>query len=77
MEKFTLYSEALIFISVFTVIVIVPCFFTTLIGKEMIDRIGRFPTKTSIIQVKALYRLVFIEIVAFSLLASFYRVFAN
>ena len=77
MEKFNLYTEALIFISVFSVIILLPCFFTALIGREMIDQIGRFPTKTSLIQVKALFKLVVIEIIAFSLLASFYRVFAN
>jgi len=77
MESFNLYTEALIFINVFAVIVLIPCYFVFLIGRHMMDDMGRFPTRAPAIQAKALLKLVVVEVAAFFFLTAFYRVFAN
>ena len=77
MEKFTLWTEALIFVNVFAVIVLVPCYFVYLIGRDMMDETGRFPTQAAMIQAKALLKLILIEVAAFFSLTAFYRIFAN
>jgi hypothetical protein len=77
MEKFNLYSEALIFVSVFAVIVLIPCYFVFLIGRNMMEEMGRFPTRAAFIQAKALLTLMVVEVGAFLFLTSFYRIFAN
>jgi len=51
MEPFNLWAESVIFMTVFSVIIIVPCILVALIGRDMIDQIGYFPTKTPIIQI--------------------------
>ena len=77
MEEFTLFTEALIFVSIFAVIVWVPCYFVLLIGRNMLDEVGRLPTRIPAIQAKALFKLIIVEVMAFFLLTAFYRVFAN
>lgn len=77
MEHFNLYTEALIFVSVFSVIVLVPCYFVFLIGRSMMDEIGRYPTRAVGIQARALFKLIMVEVAAFFFLTAFYRTFAN
>jgi len=76
MEKFNLYSEAFIFISLFAVLILVPCFFMIFVGRNMIDQIGRFPTKTALIQVKAVLKLLGIEVITFLMLIAFFNRFS-
>ncbi|HLF19094.1 MAG TPA: hypothetical protein VI749_09460 [Candidatus Omnitrophota bacterium] len=77
MEPFNLVSEAVIFIAVFSIVVMLPCYFVVMIGRDMIDQIGQFPTMAARIQLKALFKLVAVELVSFFLLIAFYRVFAH
>lgn len=77
MEPFNLFSEALIFIAVFSLVVMLPCYFVMLIGRDMIDQIGQFPTMAAKIQMKAFLKLAGVELVTFFLLIAFYRVFAH
>jgi hypothetical protein len=77
MEPFNLYTEALIFVSVFSVVILVPCYFVIMIGRDMMEKIGRFPTQTPAIQVSALLKLIVVEVIAFTLLTSLYRIFSS
>ena len=77
MEKFNLYTEALIFISIFTVIILVPCYLVFLIGRQMMDETGQYPTRAPIIQAKAILKLLVVEAGAFFCLTAFFRVFTN
>ena len=77
MEKFNLYGEAFIFISLFALFILVPCYFIITIGRSMMDEIGRFPTKTAFIQVTAVLQLLGIEVITFLSLIAFFNRFSG
>ena len=76
MVEFDLWAESLIFGLIYTVIVIVPCVIVAIIGRNMINRLGTYPSQTPAIQMSILIRLVLLEIITFSLLILFYHIFA-
>jgi len=77
MVSFDLWFESFIFAAVYGVIVMVPCVMVGLIGKKMIDKLGRYPTKSPAIQMSIFLQLIVIEIIAFFCLIAFYHVFAG
>jgi len=76
MVEFNLWGESFIFAVIFAFIILVPCVLVAFIGTRMIDRLGRYPTKTPVIQMSILVPLVAIEIVTFALMLGFYRFFS-
>ena len=76
MIEFDLWAESFIFGLVYTVIVVVPCVIVAIIGRNMINRLGTYPSQTPVIQMSILIRLVLLEIVTFALLLLFYHIFA-
>ena len=77
MIPFNLWSESFIFAVIFTFIVLVPCVLVMLMGKKMIQQLGRYPSKTPAIQMSIFVQLVVIEIVTFTLLTGFLFVLAH
>jgi hypothetical protein len=76
MIVFDYWWEALIFGTVFGSIIIIPCFLVAMIGRKMIDQMGQYPSKTPFIQMSIFYKLVLIEVFAFTLLLLFYHFFS-
>lgn len=72
---FGYWREGLTFIALFLFVVGFACFWVALIGSRMINEIGNFPTQSSRIQFAAAWKLILVEILAFSLLLMFYIFF--
>ena len=77
MVSFDLWGESFIFGMVYSVIIMVPCLIVLFIGRKMIDRLGRYPSKTPTIQMSILFPLVILEVVTFAALIGFFRVFSS
>lgn len=69
------WGESAIFVLIFAVIIAVPCFFVAILGSRMLNDMGNHPSKSSVIGVKACWKVLIAEIVSFSLLALFYHIF--
>ncbi len=76
MIEFDLWAESFIFGLIYTVIVIVPCIIVAIMGRNMLNRLGTYPSQTPAIQMSILVRLVLLEIVTFALLILFYHIFS-
>ncbi len=66
-------SVALVFISIFWAIMLIPCIGISWIGVQLINKLGRYPSKTPAIQMTILFKLVFIEVVSITLLLGFFK----
>jgi len=66
-------NVAAVFILIFYVMIIIPCVGVSVIGYKLIDKLGRFPSKTPAIQMGVLVKLVVVEVVSFTLLLSFFK----
>lgn len=77
MIAFDLWTESFIFALIYSVLVIVPCILVTLLGRKMIDELGRFPSKTPVIQVNVFYKLVVVESMTFIFLIGFYHILSG
>lgn len=64
----------LIFVGVFFVCIAIPCVGVAWLGKNMLNRLGRYPSKTPAIQLSVAFKLVIIEIVSFTLLLTFFKI---
>ncbi len=54
---FKYWYESIIFIIVFSVLVLVPCFFTVLFGCKMLNDLGNSPSKAGKIQLAAGWKI--------------------
>ena len=72
---FAHWYEALIFILVFSTIVGAPCFAVVVLGTQMVNDMGNFPTKAAEIQSSASWKVLLVEIIAFFCLAAFFHFF--
>ena len=52
----------------------VPCVFTAIYGSKIINDLGNFPTKSALIQMKASWIILLVQIVSFLLLLGFFNV---
>lgn len=77
MRKFDQWTEAFVFCAIFAGIIIIPCALIGLIGRNMINKLGRYPSKTPAIQMSVLFQLFVIEIIGFVGLIGFYNFFAE
>ena len=69
--------EGLELIGMFLVAVAVPCFLVGLWGSKMINDLGNNPSKNVQIQARSWWKILLVEIVAFSLLVGLYIVLYN
>ena len=77
MIPFDLWGESFIFAALYSILIIVPCVLVAWIGRDMITRLGKEPTKTSAIQMSILGKLVTIEVVTFTFMLVFFRFFSH
>jgi TRAP-type C4-dicarboxylate transport system permease small subunit len=66
-------SAALVFILIFCTCVLIPCVAIGWVGKNLIHRLGHFPSKTPAIQMSILFKLVVIEVVSMSLILLLFK----
>lgn len=72
---FKYWHEAFIFVIIFSVLVIVPCYFIATFGAKMINEMGNFPTRAEEIQSKSLWKVLVTFIVAALALSVFFHIF--
>lgn len=77
MVKFSGWGEIFIFIFILSCIVLIPCILVVMLGTKMINQLGRYPTKTPIIQMSIFFPLVLIEFFAFGAFVLFYNAFGS
>ncbi len=65
---------ALIFIGIFFVLMLIPTVGIAWIGWRLIERLGRYPSKTPAIQLSVVFKLVVVEVVSMTLLLVFFKV---
>ena len=56
MIEFDLWRESFIFALVYSVMIIVPCVLIALLGRSMIEKLGRYPTRTPVIQMGVFFQ---------------------
>ena len=66
-------SVVLMFILIFAFIIMVPCIGIAWIGRNLIEQLGRYPSKTPAVQMSILLKLVILEVVSFSLILLFFK----
>ncbi|OGX05622.1 MAG: hypothetical protein A2Z88_09160 [Omnitrophica WOR_2 bacterium GWA2_47_8] len=67
-------GASLIFIIIYYVLIIIPCIGTAWLGAKMMNAVGQYPSKTPMIQMNLVVKLVFLEVVSFTLLLVFFKV---
>lgn len=72
-----MWRESLIFIGLFYFIMLVPCLSVGWLGFKLLDKLGRYPSKTPAIQMGIILKLVTIEVVSFTLLLLFFKVLVS
>ncbi len=75
MIEFTEWGQALIFVLVFSVLIIIPCFAVVKLGTKLIGELGYYPSKAALIHMSAFWWLVLIEFLTFLALMGFYNFF--
>lgn len=68
------HSTMFVFVLIFAVLIAIPCIGIAWIGSRFIEKLGRYPSKTPAIQMSVVVKLVFLEIVSWTLLLLFFKV---
>jgi len=70
---FEYWHEAIKFIAIFFLMIMVPCLVVAWMGYKMITKIGFHPSKTPFIQLSIVFKLVTLEVLTFAAIMAFYR----
>ena len=77
MESVAGWGEVIVFVVIFYCIIGIPCFLIVVIGRDLIDKLGRFPSRTPAIQLSVAFKLIVLEIFTFGALIAFHNFFYN
>lgn len=72
-----MFGPMLILLLVFTFVMAVPCIGTIILGSRLMDRLGRYPSKTPVIQINTIAKLVALEVISFGMLTMLYHVLSD
>lgn len=75
--RFQYWTEGLIFIGMFMLIVGIPCVLVAWLGTRLINYIGEHPSSSAKMQMTVCVQLLFVEILSFSVLALFFHIFSD
>lgn len=68
------HSTMAVFVLIFFVLIAIPCVGIAWIGSKFIEKLGRFPSKTPAIQMSVVVKLIFLEVVSWTLLLLFFKI---
>ena len=74
---FEYWTESIVLILLFFVIILIPCVGVSIMGSKMIDQLGQFPSRAPVIHMSVLLKLSVLEIISFAMLLVFFRVFSD
>jgi len=66
-------GAAVVFVLVMDSFMILPCIGIGWIGVRLINKLGRFPSKTPAIQLGVMFQLIVLEVISFTLLVGFFK----
>jgi TRAP-type C4-dicarboxylate transport system permease small subunit len=66
-------GAAAVFITVFYVLMLIPCIGIGWLGWDLLTRLGRYPSKTPAIQMSVLFKLVVVEVLSITLILVFFK----
>ena len=72
-----MFVAALILLAMFTFVITVPCVGIAILGYKLMDKIGRYPSKTPAFQTNIVVKLFILEIIAFGMLSVLYHLLAD
>lgn len=72
-----MFGPMLILLLVFIFVMGVPCVGTAILGSRLMNRLGRYPSKTPAIQINIIAKLVALEIISFGMLTMLYHVLSD
>ena len=67
-------SVALMFVAIFTLLMVIPCAGVAWIGTKLINQLGRYPSRTPAIQLSVVLQLTVLEVVSWTLLLLFFKI---
>ena len=74
---FRYWTEGLIFIAAFFVVIAIPCFGVAMMGTKLINDLGNFPSKSASFQMAMIWKLIGLMIVSFVFLVLFFHIFSD
>ena len=74
---FRYWTEGLIFICEFLVVLAVPCAGAALLGSKLINQLGMYPSKSAEFQMSIIWKLVVLMVVSFVLMVAFFRIYSD
>ncbi len=75
--RFQYWTEGLIFIGLFLIIIGLPCLMVAILGTKLINHIGQYPSKSARLQMVVCVQLLLVEMLSFGILAIFYHIFSD
>jgi F0F1-type ATP synthase membrane subunit c/vacuolar-type H+-ATPase subunit K len=70
-------GAAYILLGLFIFVVCVPCIGIAILGFNLMEKMGRYPSKTPAFQISTFLKLAILEIIAFGMLATLYHLLAD
>jgi hypothetical protein len=69
-------GTAQVFILIIFILISIPTVGTAWLGYKLIDKLGRFPSKTPAIQMSIMFKLIGLEVVSITLILIFFKIFS-
>lgn len=66
-----------ILVGIFATIILIPCIGISILGTHLMERIGRYPSKTPAFQVNTFIKIFILEIISFGLLIAVFHVLSS
>ena len=70
-------AAAFILFGLFTFVILVPCLGIAILGWNLMERMGRYPSKTPAFQTSTFFKIFFLEVIGFGMLAMLYHLLTD
>lgn len=77
MVLFDLWGESFIFAAIYSVIILLPCVIIALMGRKLIEKLGRYPSKAPPIQMSIFLPFMTVFVITSALLLGFFQFFTS
>lgn len=77
MIPFHLYKEAMVLSAVLGALILIPCLLVFFIGRGLINELGQYPSKSPLIHMSILIKIIPLQVLTFFALFGFLNVFTD
>lgn len=67
-------GAAVIFVGIFFLLITIPCIGVSWLGSRLINKLGTYPSKTPAIQMSIIFKLIFLQVVSWTLILLFFKI---